>query len=496
MPRISRSASAIFLLLAAACSAPAPSTGPAPEGPASVAITGVSVVDVESGAVRAGQTVVVRGDRIVSVGPAARARVPAGAAVVDGRGKFVIPGLWDMHVHAWDRELNTALFAAFGVTGVRDMASMPPMGAWRDSIRAGTARGPRMLAAGPILDGANPIWGAMPGFSIPVTNAAEAAAAVDSVAARRWDMVKVYTKLTAEPFFAIAAESKRRGLPMVGHVPDLVSVAEASDAGMRSIEHNYGLEMACSSREAELRDSLRVALAPEPAWPVYGPVQSRIFAQAAASRDAAKCRALYERLAENGTYWTPTLTVLRGFAFMGDSAELARLPMEYARKGMYWQAVRPVTPEQRARREEAFGRRIAEWGEMRRAGVPILAGTDLANPNVIAGWSLHDELSLLVRAGLSPLEALRAATLTPARYMGAMDSMGTVAAGRVADLVVLDANPLEDVRNTQRIHAVVARGRLIGAAEREALLTEARAIAAKPMAFPAGGYAPEGEHRH
>ncbi|HEU4455352.1 MAG TPA: amidohydrolase family protein, partial [Longimicrobium sp.] len=272
--------------------------------------------------------------------------------------------------------------------------------------------------------------------------------------------------------------------------------AEASDAGIRSIEHNYGLAMGCSSREAELRDSLRVALAPEPAWPVYSPVQTRIFAAAAASRDEAKCRALFERLASNGTHWTPTLTVLRGFAFMGDSAELARLPMEFARKGMYWQAVRPVTPEQRARREEAFVSRLAVWGEMHRAGVPILAGTDLANPNIIAGWSLHDEMALLVRAGLSPLDALRAATLTPARFLGAADSMGTVKAGRVADLVVLDANPLDDVRNTQRIHVVVARGRLIGPAEREALLAEARSIAAKPMAFPTGGYAPEGEHRH
>ncbi|HEU4454618.1 MAG TPA: hypothetical protein VFR81_16240, partial [Longimicrobium sp.] len=182
---------AVSLFLASACAAPAsaPDASPSPGGAPTVAITSVSVVDVESGAVRAGQTVVVRGDRIVSVGPAARARVPAGAAVVDGRGKFVIPGLWDMHVHAWDKELNTALFAAWGVTGVRDMASMPPMRAWRDSLRAGTAWGPRMLAAGPILDGAKPLWGAMPGFSIPVTSAAEAAAAVDSVAARRWDMV-------------------------------------------------------------------------------------------------------------------------------------------------------------------------------------------------------------------------------------------------------------------------------------------------------------------
>lgn len=473
----------LLALLAFLTACTSPRSAPLP-GPV-LALTGGTVIDVERGRLLPERTVLIAGGRIVAAGPSARVTVPDGARVLDIRGKFVIPGLWDMHVHAFDPALEGPLFLAFGVTGVRQMAGLPVLLARRDSLRAGAVTGPRMVLASPMLDGPNPLWRQIPDYTIAVGSAAEGTRAVDFVHDRGWELVKVYTKLPAEAFFAVAARARALGMPVVGHVPDLVNAADAAEAGMRTLEHDAGLDLACSAREDELRDTLRAALATAPGWDQYGPVQQRVTEQAQASRDPARCARLYARLARSGAYWTPTLALMQGGALMGDSAVLDRVPMQWVRPRTWWrQNLRAVPAPERAAREQEAARRRAMFGEMHRAGVPLLAGTDSGNPNLVAGWSLHEELALLVDAGLAPLDALRAATLTPARALRMTDSLGTVRRGAVADLVVLDANPLENIRATRQIHAVVAAGRLITAADREALLAQATSLAA-PRTPPA-----------
>ncbi len=450
----------------------------------SLVITGATVLDVETGRASAGQTVVVSGNRIVRVGRDAALQLPAGVRTLDARGKYVIPGLWDMHVHATGPVLDRLflpVLAAHGVTGVRDMWGRF---AWFDSVRAQVARGtlvaPRVVGSGHILDGAPAIW---PG-STGVRDADEARRVVDSLAAGGAAFIKVYSRLSPDAFRAAAAQARARGLPFAGHVPSLVSVAEASDLGMRSIEHLQMLTQGCSRDEDALRAELAAAVATARAWDSASVVTRQQLRRTLDTYDAARCQALAARLRRNGTWMVPTLTVLRSVAFLDDTslaadARLAWIPRWFSAA---WNPrtdfrFRALGPQDWALRKELFAAQQRLVTLLHRAGVSFLAGTDLSNPYIFPGFSLHEELRNLVAAGFSPLEALRAATLNPARFLGAADSLGAVRQGFVADLVVLDDNPLADIANTERVHAVVLNGRLIDAAERQRLLEAGKALA-------------------
>ena len=449
-----------------------------------VAITHASVVDVESGRTLRDQTVVVRGGRIEAVGPAARVAVPPGARTVDGRGKFVIPGLWDMHVHAafpgLDR-LYMPLLAANGVTGVREMFSrLDWVASTRERIRDGELLGPRIVASGHVLDGSQPM---LPG-SVVVRDAAEARRAVDSLAAAGADFIKVYSRLSPQAFAAIADEARRRGLPFAGHVPGLVTVGAASDAGMASVEHLTGLVDACSPLEPAEQGKVAEAVAAA-GWDSANAVAWAQSASVLAHYDPAVCRALALRLARNGTVMVPTLVTNRAGSFLDDTT-LAHDPrLRYLRAGISaaWNPrtnprLAGVTAADWAARHAYYWHQLEIARLLHENGVRFMAGTDLSTPYIYPGFSLHEELEMLTRIGLTPLEALRAATLEPARFLKMTDSLGTVAPGKAADLVVLDADPLADIRNVGRIHAVVLRGRLIDSGERERILRRAEAIAA------------------
>ena len=421
-----------------ACSKPEPPPAAAPPEPW-LAVTHVTVVDVAAGGLVPGQNVVVRGGRIVAAGDTARVAVPPGATVVDGRGRYLIPGLWDMHVHAlFDAEVARTFlprFVAEGVTGVRDMGgTVEVMRAARFALLAGTLVGPRIVAAGRILDGPQPVD---PSVSLAVGTPEQARAAVDSLASHGADFIKVYTLLPRAAYFAVLREAARLHLPVAGHVPAEVTTLEAADSGQRSIEH--------------LRDEV------EP------------LCKAAA--DAA-CGRLLDSLRAHRVWLVPTLVVLRTKAILDDSIliqdpRLATMPT-LVRDA--WDALR--AGNQGRPRSYWLAKRTRFYGELALTGaawkdsVSLLAGTDAGALYTYPGSSLHDELAQLVRAGLTPAAALRAATLGPAEFLGATDSLGTVAAGKVADLVLLDADPLADIGNTRRIRAVVLRGRLFG---REAL---------------------------
>jgi imidazolonepropionase-like amidohydrolase len=444
-----------------------------------LAITHANVIDVTGGPTQRNYTVVISGDRITEMGNSSKIRAPKNAEVVDATGKFLIPGLWDMHVHP-DGKDYLPLFIANGVTGIRVMWGDPEDHEWRKAIEAGDLIGPRMIIASPLVDGPKPYWRG----SISVSSEAEARQVVIKAKQDGADFVKVYQFLPRDLYFAIADEAKKQGMPFAGHVPISVSAQEASSAGQKSFEHLVGILPACSSRSADLlkgqQDDLTEGLLAKPRFWGAHVVESRQMMLDTYSPD--QVAALCAVLKGNGTWQVPTLTLLRMFAYGDDPAFLkdARLKYVPIHTRASWDPSAidgKRSPEDFAYMKREFQKDLEVVGAMQRAGVGILAGTDTANPFCFPGFSLHDELGLLVQAGLSPMEALQAATLNPARFQGKENDLGTVEKGKIADLVLLDANPLDEIGNTKRIAAVVSAAKFYSRAALDRMLAKVEAVA-------------------
>ena len=428
---------AALLSLLAGCA----TTPPAPAGDV-LAIINANVIDGTGAEPAAGRTLLVRGGRIVRMGTAAEVRVPPGARVLDARGAYAIPGLWDMHVHAlWDTtvaERFLPAFVAHGVTGIRDMGgSLEVLRHARGRIAAGGLAGPRIVAAGPVLDGPEPVD---PSISLRVSTPDEARAAVDSLARGGADFVKVYTLMSPDLFLAAAARARERGMPVAGHVPGEVDPRAAARVGMRTMEH----------MRAELGGFCTRAT-------------------------QAACDSIIPVLREHGVWQTPTL-LPRWFRAHMDSVDLSdpRLAALPAVVRDYWLAEhaqnlgrRSAEDWARLRREHDEERWLA--GYLQRSGLPLLAGSDAGVPFSHPGSGLHQELAMLVDAGLTPMQALQAATRNAAQALAA-DSLGTLEVGRVADVVLLAANPLDDIRNTRRVVVVVLGGRMLDRAALDAMM--------------------------
>jgi imidazolonepropionase-like amidohydrolase len=456
--------------------------GPAADSPLLV-LKGVTVIDMASAAPWPGMTVIVRHGKIEAI--SSGSSVPEGARVVDARGKFLIPGLWDMHVHLWGSpERLFPLFLANGVTGVRDMASPPgQIFRLREEVKSGKILGPRIVACGPQVDGPGTPPNT-PEHAIPVANAEEARQAVQSLKKMGADCVKPHDRVPRDAYFALVEEAKRAGLPVEGHVPNEVTLAEASDGGQRSIEHLGGIFDACSSAAAEIE---RMKSAPPPKDPSEFP--QRIAARGTLALETYSpelCGRLFERFVRNGTWQVPTLATAYGRTFIDDLSRRDDPRLRYIPKDQReeWKPendffARFRTPDYVTWQKRYWAESLKLVGAMQRAGVPILAGTDLSLAYVYPGFSLHDELAFLVEAGLSPLEALKAATIGPARFLGLEGTLGTIEAGKVANLVLLDADPLADIHNTRRISGVVVNGRWLGPEELNEMLDQAAAEAAR-----------------
>jgi imidazolonepropionase-like amidohydrolase len=435
-------------------------------GPRHLAITDVALIDGVSDAVRPHQTVIVRDGRIVAVGPAASTPVPRGARRIDGRGRWLIPGLWDMHVHAFAHgfpDFAGPLMLAWGVTGARDMGFyLDTARFWRGEVEAGRVQGPRMVIGGRLDGPANRApWVAR------AASGDDARRAVDSLAGAGADFIKVYSSLGRDAYFAAADQARRRGIAVAGHVPHTVSVLEAVRAGQRGIEHGDDLMRACSRDDAALRRELaspRKDASPAAEIALIHDHARRMRA----GFDAPRCTAVLAEMARTGTRLTPTLTVYQPYLARGDTSVMhpSMLPSVPPRLRAEWRArLDRTTPADTAVVAAFFS--LPRTGEAHRLGVRVMAGTDAPLAFLVPGLALHDELALLVRAGLTPMQALRAATYEPAAYLGALDTLGTIRPGRAADLVLLRADPLADIRNTRRIETVIARGRVV---DREALL--------------------------
>ena len=455
--------------------------------PKSLVLTHVTVIDATGAAAKPDMTVVIKDARILEIGKSGQVHPPEHAETVNAAGKFLIPGLWDMHVHWYDKDY-LPLFIANGVTGVRMMWGVPSHHQWRKAIEAGQLVGPHMLIASPIVDGPNPVW---PG-SIVVANEYEARQAVIQVKRDGADFVKVYALLSRDSYFAIADESKKLGIPFAGHVPDSVSLEEASRAGQMSNEHLTGVLIACSSREAELlklaQETLAGIQAGQPSSVRYqGPEHRKRLELALDTYSQQKAEAVFAELKKNQTWQCPTLTVLRSTAFADGGSFSSDPRLKYIPRDIVssWDPkadpfLKTRTAEDWALSKKVFGKELTVVGAMQGAGVGILAGTDTLNPYCLPGFSLHDELGLLVQAGLTPMQALQAATLNPARFMGREKDLGTVATGKIADLVLLDANPLEDIGNTRKISAVVFAGQLFSRATLDEMLAKTEMLARRP----------------
>ncbi len=410
-----------------------------------LAITRVNVIDVVDGRVVPNNTVTIRGNTIAGV--VQNGAPPAGAQIVDGQGRFLIPGLWDMHAHMEATgESSLQLYVANGVTGIRDMGSaLDFILNLRDATSSGRTVGPRIVAAGPILDDAPADWP----FRMRVKTPDEGRAAVQLLKRRGVDLIKVHNYTPRDVFFAIVDEARRQKLPVAGHVPLKVTIQEGVDAGMVSIEHfseDGRVWKACSGGSEYRPDA---------------------------------CRPFFEMLARRRVWQTPTLLALAELPVIGTPASsISRDEMAYANKRLL--EMHAGNQSFFVKQPEIVGilKHTAEVGkvvtrDMAAAGVGLLAGCDA----MIPGFCVHDELARMVAGGLTPLAALQTATVNPVRYLGRESTLGTVAAGQQADVVLLDANPLEDIGNVRRIRAVITAGRFFDRTALDQLLARAKAAA-------------------
>jgi imidazolonepropionase-like amidohydrolase len=462
----------LFLCLSLASIGSAQSTS----ATAPLVILNVTVINPARSSVQVGRAVVVSGNHITAVSDSAHFQIPAHARVIDCKGQFLIPGLWDMHVHCafgdWfpgGRDVILPLLIANGVTGVRDMGGdVPVLSAWRDQISKGQIVGPRMVISGSMLDGYLPDGKSLRfPSSIPVTTPAEARAAVDSLKRQHVDFIKTQSLISRESYFAAVEEARKQGLPFVGHVPDKVRITEAIAAGQKSIEHLMGFFEGCSSVEDRF---------------IKGDGYMQLLLN---SQDKAKCDKLLALLAQAQTWQVPTLVWQRGGTFL-DQLDWKHQPLDryvpaYWRDVTWHRFMEQMMPDilhdPLELRKEYFTRNLQAVGSMHRAGVPLLAGTDTAPAiYVMPGFSLHDELANFVEAGLTPMEALQTATSNPARFLGREDQ-GAIEPGKLADLVLLSANPIDDIHNTQKINAVVTNGRFLDRGALDRILSQVEAYA-------------------
>jgi hypothetical protein len=444
----------------------------------------VTVIDMTGSPPKADMTVVVAGNRIAALGKTGTVRVPKGAEVVDATGEYLIPGLWDMHVHVFAKrsqeKYDFPLLIANGVTSIREMWTavdqMPQVNLWRKEFYEHPGTLPRFAAVGTLVDGLPKTWK----DSETVSTADEARLMVGKLKAGGVDFFKVYENLSREAYFAIAAEARKQHLPFAGHVPYSILWREASDAGQRSIEHLTGIGFHigndCSTIEVMAKKALPEAIA-------TGSAGVPFIKQDLELCDEKKAFALFQHLAKNGTWQVPTLiyqkTMNTDAEILYRDERLKYIPGgKETFRGDYWGQDRR-TPAQRDSLRMKLQRSLRVIRMMHRAGVKFMAGTDAGNPYIYPGFSLHEELALFVKAGFTPMEALQTATRNPAKFLGMLDSLGTIEKGKLADLVLLEANPLDNISNTQHINAVVVNGRYLSKETLRKMLADAEANASK-----------------
>jgi hypothetical protein len=420
-------------------------------------LLGATLIDVGGGPPISDSAVVVEGDRITAAGPRSRIRIPEGATVVNAAGKYILPGLWDMHAHLYQVEFGPVYLAA-GITSARDVGNDIEFATTlRDAARRGLGLQPRLMLAG-YIDGKNEGHS----FDVQVDTPEDARAAVRRYHAAGYEQIKIRDHVKPDILKVIAAEAHRLGMTLVGHVPKGMDAVQAVEAGMDQISHlNYAATAFETKEDAgPKRDDPRPQ--PEAGDKPKGDAQSEQVGRrqegGADEFDYPEARRALRVFKERGTVLDPTVATLELFVRPKDE------PLEKIEPGFRKVAPELVAqlenkglpPEAAASGRDAMRQLLSLLGALHRAGVPVVAGTDVSVP----GHSLYRELELYVRAGFTPLEALQAATIVPARVMKLDREVGTVEAGKRADLIILDADPTADISNIRTVRSVVAQGRL------------------------------------
>jgi imidazolonepropionase-like amidohydrolase len=426
------------------------------------AFVNVNVIPMDREIVLPGQTVIVRDGKIVSISANSEPKVPIDATIIDGKDKYLMPGLADMHVHLARGDeadpIELVVFLAAGVTTVRNMWGEPQHLEWRRQIEAGTLLGPTIYTTGPITDGDPPYW---KGSAI-VRTPEEAAAEVVAQKRAGYDAIKVFTNLLPESYYAILDAAKENDLPVYGHVPVRLGFENVVGRGQKSFEHMvdfmYALLPGDSPVYARLIEMWTGSSKPNwQAW-MLDPRQQA---------DRLKIPDLAAKTAAAGVWICPTLVVLRHQAVDADDYKLiqadAKLRYVSPSKRQGWdmraQFLTTDTLNNPKIMMRGFETALLAVRALHDAGVRLVAGTDTPNPFLIPGFSIHEELKCLVDAGLTPYEAIRAATHDAADFVGALDEWGTLAKGQRADLILVTDNPLEDVSNISKQIGVMVRGR-------------------------------------
>lgn len=422
-------------------------------------IKNTNIIDVETGKVVSNKHIIIKDGIISQIANGTKIFKIKTDTIIDGKGKYLMPGLWDMHTHVWNDASTFPLLIANGITGIRGMfESMYSVNKWREDISKGRITGPLLFVAGPIVDGPKPIWTG----SVAVSNEAEGRQAVDSLKYKlKVDFIKTYSLLSYNSYMAIADECKKQNIVFAGHVPNEVSVVEAANAGQKSQEHLYGM-MEIASDSSDYWFAYQKGTVKDSLWKERSTRKAFLFR----TYNESKLKAALKKIKKTNTYICPTLTVNRGVANINDTALLNDRRMEYMgafmknnwdyRKDFRFKN-RTDTDFAQAKRE--YGLKLKITKLVYDAGIPILAGTDFPNPHCYIGFGLHDELKLLVKAGLAPSSALQTATINPAKYFGIENTEGSVSVNKNANLVLLSKNPLLDIANTESIEMVFIKGK-------------------------------------
>ncbi|MFY0689285.1 MAG: amidohydrolase family protein [Cyclobacteriaceae bacterium] len=437
-------------------------------------IENISTIDPENG-LKSNQTIIIKSGKIHQITDSDELQLSSKNKIIDGTGKYIMPGLWDAHVHfSFIEELAPRmfdLFLVFGVTSVRDTGGeINFVNKWKEKSLANPTNTPRVMVAGPLLDGVPNVYDGSdaghPPLSVGLKSVEDVKNKVEELDSQGVDFLKAYEMLSPEQFAAIMQLAKEKGLKVTGHVPLSMDVISASNAGLNSMEHLRNLELSCASNAEELLQQ-RKALLAEGKQDKGGVLRSRIHQEqrrmAVENFDEQKAKEVLSVLATNQTWQIPTLALSTGFTkrFFADSgwqANFKYLPQSLEQR---W---KKSIDDILAMEVSEFNIQYMKWlldmtGNIQDSGIGIMAGTDCPILFLTPGRSLHQELVALVEAGLSPLEAIRTATINPAKYFNMENELGSIQEDMWADLLILDANPLEDINNTRRINAVIKQGK-------------------------------------
>ncbi|MDB4505881.1 MAG: amidohydrolase family protein [Saprospiraceae bacterium] len=450
-------------------------------------IQDINIVDAKKG-LQEGMDVVLKDNRIIQVSPHHKNNFFPKEKIFNGKGKYVLPGLWDTHVHfAYEKDIAPAMFKLFlvnGITSVRDTGGkLDLVKPWKIKAESDPENAPRVMIAGPLLDGYPVVYDGSsskrPPLGTGIKNAEDAKKRVLDLIDAGVDNIKAYEMLSPESFKAIVASANSKGLKVTGHIPLRMDAITASNAGMNSMEHLRNLEMSMSTDADRLLSSRR-KLMDEGRNDPGGILRSRLHKaqrmHAVENQDPQKRREVLRVLAKNNTWQVPTLTIVtastcyfpsneawrENFKFLPDSASL-----RWRKRALEF---KPPAPDADAFKYAKWAHEIVK--DISDAEVGIMAGTDCPIFFLTPGFSLHEELVLLVKSGLTPLQAIEAATIRPAQYFNMDNELGLVEKGMLADLLILDKNPLEDIKNTQKINAVIRDGKWYNRKDLDNILRE------------------------